>query len=274
MMGWLSSTWRRRAAITVYQDTADTTPDAEIVIPMQWDEFWEAIDTAGFELRIVDCDGVTLLNYSLSGWNKATRTGTIQIDELPSGDGSITPFAQLVWIYFDSATNQGDGSVATTIVAPISGSIELSRPSHYQLSVSRERVGATEPRHTFAKAEDDQVFVWLNLTGVLEERREAQGSRRIYEEPCEVVSSIQDSAGSPVPAMLDESMTRFVELPNRGRQGRQMWVRGFIKGGTSGTPVTLVEIVRTIAPDDTISGPHRQLDIRAGIEVQNTLQGA
>ena len=172
-MGWFAAggIWRRRASISV--DIAGATPvDVDVVIPKDWDDFWDVIDASGLELRAVWYDGQTVLSYSVDdgaggAFDRTNRLGRIRID------GMTVPAATAVlqvWLYYDSSSAQGTGAVATVIAAARTGYIELGSPGQYQFTHMPQTARSLKPRSILHKTVNEQIFVWIRLDGALAKR--------------------------------------------------------------------------------------------------------
>lgn len=273
-MSWHREEFRRRAMGTIGNVAGGATKDANVILRPDWDEFWEAVDNAGDEIRVTAGDGYTLLAYSIDdgsggAFDKANRLGRIQIDGMtaPGTAGESLSF----FLYFDTsgAGAQGDASVATTIASPEQGAIDRSSPSTWVSVANTPRPGLDVPRATFGKGEDDSAFVFLDFTELLELRRTRFARRLQYEEPAVATYEVQDDGGTPQAGMIDTAFTRWLEV--RGPTGRRrVFLRVRVKGGTAGDQYTLVATVLTAVPFQ--SGAHRTLTARVGFRVRDVLE--
>ena len=84
-MGWLDG-WGKRIPIAVDNSTPSALNDVSVPIPEDWDDFWDTIDSSGFEIRVTEADGITAVTAyqwdSSPAFSKANKTGAIQIDGL------------------------------------------------------------------------------------------------------------------------------------------------------------------------------------------------
>lgn len=272
-MSWYDSDYRQRAAISIPSSAGAATIDADITIPSDWDDFWDVIDASGNELRVTGPDGYTLVTYDVDdgaggAFNRTTRAGRIRID------GASTPAVAaeclLFWVYFDTSSTQGDGSSAVTITSALTGYIDRGQPSTWIAAAEPPRPGTTTPRHKFGKSVADQLYCFLDITGILEQRALGRrAGRAAYEEPRSATYEVQLSSSEVAQAgMIDADKMRWIEV--RGRHGRRLFLRLLVKAGTSGETYTLVTSIPTCVPIQ--SGTHRTPAPRVGFRVRNVLE--
>ena len=260
-MGWLSTNFLRRAAITIDNSAgAGGNVDVEITIPEEWDAFWDEIDSSGDELRITGPDGTTVLNYDLSGFVKATRTGTIQIDGIAV---NATAGVHLAWIYWDTVSTAGDGSTAVTITSAVNGYIFLGKP-HGRIYAYKPAVpGQTRPRDLTMKGSAEAVYLWVRMDQALARRFDANRGADLYEEVWWTELDVVNSGGSSQSSMFDVQETRF------RWHNRQFWIAARIKAGTDGNPYTAVITPRTLIPDGSTTW--QTLEHRVGFRVDDVV---
>lgn len=277
-MSWYDDTYRKRVAITIVNTGGTSSPDANVVIPTDFDDFWDAQttagDTTGIMLRVTSADGATLLNYSVDdgaggAWSTSARTGRIQIDELPA-PGTAANEIVLCWLYYDPSTTVLTAAVATTITSAETGYIEQARPSGAQIDLGPPRPGSTVPAVAFSLATTEQRYVWGRIGHLLQPRSSASQTKLLYEEAWAMTASAKDDAGGATAGLVTAG--RFVEILANGR--REMWVIGQVNAGVaaSGTNYTIILTLRTITP---ASASARQiLDSRIGVRCYDVLEAA
>lgn len=272
-MSWYKEPYQRRAAITVHNSGGAGTIDVDVVIPADWDEFWDEIDASGNELRVTSGDGYTLLAYSVDNgsggaFDKTGRNGRIRIDgaSVPATADSIVLF----WLYFDTSSNQGSGAVVTTISSPLTGYVERATPSWMIYEAQPLRPGKTGPRETFGKTVADTISVWVDFTDFLEHRRNPYAKRMMFEEPFIAVITAEDSAGANAPTLFTSSAARWVEV--YGVRGRRIYLRVTVTAGATATAYTIKVSVSTRVP--LISSNNRVHETRFGLRVRNVTEAA
>ena len=271
-MARYSSDWKKRVKISIIDPAGSASKDVEIAIPPELDEFWDVIDSAGAELRVVGPDGVTVLTYDIvqdsdDGTFDATsvtnKDGKIRIESmgLPSEVGCIA--AHLI---FDSVTTQGSASAAVSMGTPLTGYIEMGRPSWFVLKAERPIPGGVLPDKQLAKTSTDRVFVWVEFTGALEKAISLHASSPQHEEVLYALSTVLDTTGAQVATMIDNSELRIVEI------GKRVWVKALIKAGTTATNYTLGVKIATVVPGSATV--HRVIEFRYGLRIRDQLQEA
>jgi hypothetical protein len=264
-MGWYDETYTRRAAISL--DLNATTPlDFDVTIPSEWDDFWDTIDTNGYDLRVVGFDGKTVVSYLLDNgsggaFSKANRLGRLRIDALACP--AITGNA-LIWLYYaPSTTPQADGAVGSVTMASIRTAVIFQMgPSGWTFGHGPPSPG-DQLRRLITKTSSEVLSVWLDYSQFLA-RRLGPGAGGIrYEELYYATVDVLDSGGTTVATMFEAQRIAFID------SRRRSLVRVTIKAGTDATDYTLVVRVATIAHGG--SAVQQVLEDRIKIRVRDTL---
>lgn len=224
--------WKRRASITIDNTGGSAgTIDAEGTLPAEFDDFWTYIDGSGVELRVTAADGTTKLVYSLTGFNKTTRAGTLSIDGMSSfGDGVHQAF-----LYWDS-TGTPTGAAATVITTPKTLYIETCGPGPHIVRGLAPRPGDTNPARKIQKGAGETIRVAFDLAPVLKRRtRPYQGYP--YCEEIQWADYVVNLAGNAQSSMKTAANSRLFG-------GRYIVVD--IKAGTTATDYTILPTVRTV----------------------------
>lgn len=271
-MSWYDANYRRRNAISVPNTAGSGTADVDVTIPEDWDEFWEAIDTSGANLRVTGPDGRTLLTYDVDkpgggAFSKAGRSGRIRIDGA-SLVGTAN-YTSLLWLYWDPEDTVTDGSSVVTISGALDGYLELGRPTRRPVVVQQQPPGLTRPQTLDSKASTAAEHYWLDVAQVLEQYHRPVEERLCYEEIAGVLVASLTDAGAAA-SLESHTATRFLEV-DRGRE-RRMLVRIKLSGGTDGSRYTAGIVVSTRTPAS--SAAHRTLTHRFGLAVVDALEPA
>lgn len=220
--------------------------DVDVIIPQEWDDFWQQIDVNGFELRVISYDSRTVLAYSVDNraggaFDKPNRLGRIRIDAmtLPAVAGASV----VVWLYYATTTVQGTGAVVTAIAAPKSGYLELANPGQHRYAYRPQIPNQTRPQFTTQKRVNEEIHVWVDFGGVMAAHLVGAASTVFYEEPYYATIGVLDIAGADVPTMYDSARNRLVWW------NRSIWMRCLVKAGTTATNYTVVPDLRTMLPD-------------------------
>ena len=249
--------WPYRVPVGVNNLSGGTPIDVTFTVPPQLESFWDNIDAAGAELRMVDADGETKLNYALNGaFNSATRTCTLDVDGYvpPSSDAIV-----LLWLYWGK-TGASSGATGVTIAGAKPGKVHLGKPHKDRTVLCQAATpGTTTPSAIVSKTSNETVHVWWRLPrALLSHRKELWAERPALDEVDFVAFSVEQG-GLDQSALYTESETRLCEADNG-----DMWIRTTVTAGTSGQAYTLILTVgATDGTDDTVH------DFRALLKVQD-----
>lgn len=252
-MTWFDSSFRQRKPIAVdassIGDGSDENKDIEIVIPNDWDLFWDNIRSDMFDVVVTNNAGDVLTFKRKTGSDYSLRSLTLQVDEVNTKTLAINR----IFIYYQNPDQTTDLSTDVTITGPLSGFIDLSRPSALLVSQPLQRPPSSEPQTAFVKSPSDEIDIYF-ATGGLFNIRANPFNNRLGLEGIKYVNIFSfDSSGSNDTGRYDESKTRFING----------FVRARAKGGTNNVDYALVcRIVTTNL---------QQIDIRCLIQVRDQL---
>lgn len=267
-MAHLSADYRRRVAISAVTTGASSTADVQFSPPSGWVEFWDAIDASGFGVRLTEADGVTGLTYAWNGFDKANKTGTLQIESAPTP--STADRCVLYWLYYD-VDSPTDGSGAVSIASPLTARVELSAPDpRVTFPVLRQEPGALVPRDRLAKSTEDNLFLWLDYGEILTRQTQPFNGRLQWEEPSSAQALVLDGDGVEVPSMTSPSDLRWVSVREGPRD--RIYLRVRLEGGTDATSYTLVAKALSDAPGGP--NPYRRIKAAIGVNVRDVLEAA
>ena len=237
-MSWYSSDFSHREAISVDNHGGSNPCDIEVVIPIDWPEFWDVVQASGNDVYVTRDDGINTVSFKLDSWNYAAKTGNIHIDN------------------FTASSTASSAQTALTVSNPKTGFIETHQPgtgSSPVIPCQPEAPGATNPRAEVSKASTEDIFIWWDLSRVLARRDFPYQNRRNLEEIQNVRYLVQQQ-GSTISGMSDNTSIRQVGN----------LVRTTIKGGSSGTNAVAILTVVTDAG--------RVLDFRCTIRVNDVTE--
>lgn len=267
-MSWLSEDYADRAAISVPDSAGVATADIDTTIPPDWDEFWAAIDSNGYGIRVTTYDGRTAVSYAVDNgsggaFDKTNRLGRIRIDgaAMPNVANTVALF----WVYFDidSPTN---GSVAVTMTSIVTGYILQAKPSNRLVRAKRQPPGLTRPADIDSKATAATEHFWFDVAGLLQRYPRPQKRRLFREEIRAAGYAVLDDAGAVVGGMSTAADTRFVEIVDGLH--RQMLVRVTGTGGTTGERYTVALTLRTGDP----LGGQQTIVVTLGVVVRDVVE--
>ena len=251
-MSWYSSYFSHREAISVDNHGGSNPCDIEVVIPIDWPEFWDVVQSSGNDVYVTRDDGINTVSFKLDSFNYSAKTGNIHIDNFTA---SSTAAALTLWVYWGNPT-ASSAQTAFTVSNPKTGFIETHQPgtgSSPVIPCQPEAPGATNPRAEVSKASTEDIFIWWDLSRVLARRDFPYQNRRNLEEIQNVRYLVQQQ-GSTISGMSDNTSIRQVGN----------FVRTTIKGGSSGSNAVAILTVVTDAG--------RVLDFRCTIRVNDVTE--
>ena len=247
MASWYDKDFSHRASILVDNHGGSNPCDVEVVIPIDFPEFWDVVDSSGNDVYVTLPDGFNLATFKLASWDYAANTGTIHIDNAVA---SSTAAGLAFYVYWGKA-NASSAQTAFTVSSAKPGYIETGLPgsgSAPVIACRPEEIGATNPRTQIAKASTEDVYIWWDLSRVLARRRVPYNNRKSLEGVDNVRYQVQ--AGGQAQASMSDN-TSIRKIGNA--------IRTTIKGGASGTNyVAILTVVTTTG---------RILDFRCTIRV-------
>jgi len=230
-MSWYDSSWSNRHP--VISDRGATEAEWSLVVPKNWDAFWDNVsDTStGFDIIVCEQDGETLTTFDLSGFNHATKTCTIRWNgAVAEGSGAHGVY----WIYWGHSSTAPDLTGTPTVVSLTSALISLIDPSatQHKFDHSPERPGSTAPADEMHVTSSDDVMVWIRIprTALPPRLSPSKGSDQLYEAD-KFAFSVEQGA-------IDQSL----DTPAKNRvaedKNGDFWVGCFFDGATTGNNYT------------------------------------
>jgi len=235
-MTWYDKDYKKRQMIGVDVfggSGSSATIDIEILIPPDWDTFWDEIKSDMKDIVVTDPVGEMVTFAHKAGANYSTRTLTLQVDDYPSNhDNSMNA----LWVYYGDATETTDHTSSVTIASAKDGYILLERP-YSRVVASRGGQSATDaPITSFNKSTIDTIDVFFLTSGLLGRRLENYNDRDGLEAIDYVQVFSYDSGGTNSNTRYDVADTR---LGNN-------FVRARYKAGDNGSDYAVaIEIFTT-----------------------------
>ena len=252
-MTWYDSDFKQRKPIAVDASAtgsgAEENKDIEIVIPHDWDLFWDNIRSDMFDVVVTNNGGDLLTFKRKTGADYSTRSLTLQVDEVNTKTQAINR----IFVYFQNPNQTTDLSTDVTITTPLSGFIDLSRPSALLVSQPLQRPPSSEPQTAFVKSSTDEIDIYFATAGLFNIRANPFNDRLGLEGIKFVNVLSLDSSGTNDTGRYDETKTRFIDG----------FVRARAKGGSNDIDYALVCRITTTNL--------QQIDIRCLIQVRDQL---
>jgi len=271
-MAHLTTDLLKRIMISVVTTgTPAATETYDAVIPEGLDDFWNAIDAGGVEVRATAADGVTEVVYDWRGtFDKTARTGTFVLEGVTTG--GVADRLLLFWLYYkahpDATITDGSG---TATASDGDGYIELSAPSTYLVGVRPPEERRTVPQAAFSKATADFMYVWLDVQSLFERAARLWQGKPFMEEPGRTTVRVLDSAGTPVVSAMTTALgLRWGTYRRRGDAHDRAVLRVPIYGGTDGAVYSIECQFETAHP--AAAGAWRTIAPRVGFRVQDLLE--
>lgn len=222
-----------RSPISVDLTAGGTTVDVSAVVPGAWPEFWDRILSSGADIRVVSADGLTLCTYDIQGFVYATKTLTIEVDNVDLS--AATNKIGLLWLCWGNA-NAVDAHTAFAPAAAKTGYFAIEVPSDRTVVVEHERQGQTKAGRVLVKQASEVVDVYFDFAQVLRRRPLPYGGSDCYEEIVAITSQDVQLAAVSQGSMFTAASARMVG---------QTMAKVAVKAGTSGTTYTVICQVTT-----------------------------
>ena len=246
-MAWLqlsgsSEPFKARFPVAVDASTLASSgnKDVSITVPKTLERFWTSLGSDGYDLRVTDADGFTLIDHKLSGFNYANRTCTIEVF---GQSGTNTWTAQqssiaMLWVYVGD-DDAGDAAVSASLSSALTG-VLTGEAAAEVVKVGDPTPDRARPDNRRAKSSGERRAFWFDFSPMLRIAQRAYSERLDFEELNFVeVSSVSGGSGASIEV---EASTRFA--------GSAL-VRVVVTGGSDGTDYTLIVKATTITPNDS-----------------------
>ncbi len=254
-MGWFNEAYSFRAPITI-DNTGIALVESLLIVPPNWDHFWENVLASGLDIVITAADGETVLDFSRAlTFDVPTRVGPFTIENYvtPAITGKV-----LAWIYYGNPDEVTSRSVVSSISVFMASAIYLGQPTAPKVQPSRRR--RNQLGGLVEKTVAETVLVWWELDSLLERRRRAhEGSLRYEEVFTAEMAVFQD--GEERANMKIEADMRFAT----DEQGRT-WLGAPVTQGIDRQAFSLSVTIGTQIP---ALDSHRVLEPRALLRVQD-----
>jgi len=237
-MGWYSSAFKRRIAVTIDAIGAGGggggPVDIEINnISSRYDSFWANIRSDGLDIVVTDRDG-TKATFKRSSFNYPDRLLTLQIDGMHIEDKSSI---NVCWIYFDNPNQTLDLASAFTVSTPLTGYAHEGAPTGFIVAPTRNTAIANQPLTTFIKDPSEIVDIWFSTAGLFEMRRTPSNGRNILDDPSYIEVESLTSGGVDAAGRYIYSQTKAIDG----------WVKVRVQAGDDGADYSVRCIINSNA---------------------------
>lgn len=264
--GTSSNTWQRRHAIAVV-DTSGSPGSFDVTFPLgaQHAEFWENVQSDGYDILVTQADGVTLIDHKRLAWNYSAKTATIELDNAGLDRSAANVRIHLLWIYFDtSSTVTSDPAASFTASSPLNARVWPGKVNR-ALTIPPASAGDTQPRMIQQKSADDENQIMIDCGQFLDPADAPINNSSRYDEICWI--QVSGETGTSTSSLWDSVSCRY-DLTGR-------FFRSVIQSGSSGTDYTQWARVGICNPDEPVDGsnePKKVYDQRFIVKVKNTVE--
>ena len=239
MAGWYDENYKYRAPITLFGVGAGSQ-DYEIEVPSSWDLFWDNIQSTGYDIRVCDADGVTLLTFDRDSFSYANKTLQIELDNVAEPGYGVAAVPQYAWLYWGYAA-AADAATSFAPASAVTGKIPFEQPpTVYTVVCGPQPQGQTKPSSVLTKASGETIFVYWDVTDILAQRQSAsEGSQKYEFVGCVTAYAVllagadQTTMRTAASAAGATNKIRVLEV------GGRIYIRTDVIGGTDGTEYTL-----------------------------------
>ena len=251
-MAWLKLTasddpFRARFPVAVNASALGSSADKDVtfIVPPTLELFWASLGTDGFDLRVTDADGITVIQHKLTtsggqAFNHANRLCEVNVF---GQSGSVAWEAQQssiawLWVYVGDP-DAGDAAVSASASSPLTGALTAEAAADVVM-VTDPTPDRARPDNRRAKSSGERRAFWFDFSPGLRTAQRAFSDRLQLEEVNYVeVSTVSAGSGASIEV---EASTRFA--------GTAL-VRVVVAGGSDGTDYTLIVKASTISPNDS-----------------------
>jgi len=195
---WWNDGYGYRESITVPNVGGSAGDHAVLVVPPDWDLFWDNLEHAsGYDVAVVDPSTNMKVNFEWQeGFNLAGRSGTLELCSV--GRADAVHQLHLYWGK-DSATDEGTS--VDPGGSPVSAVVELAGPAPAD-TVIRSGLHRDEavPSVVVVKRTSEVIAIWVDCEQRLQGRRVAYNGHRGFEAILEVDIDVEVDGSSQVNA--------------------------------------------------------------------------
>jgi hypothetical protein len=251
-MTYWNGNYNRRQNIAI--DASAVTKgsfDLEIIIPEDWDDFWDNIRSDGLDIVLVSSMGAVGTFQFKAGFNLTNRSLTLQVQNYTVGEDYKTGN---VFVYWDYPSESTDRKSAFSLGGSVlNGSIFLGQPIGRLINSVPVKPISSEPVAFFQKQPDEKTDIWFPAGQVLMPRRSPYNQRFSLNEISWVLGYVYNTSGVAQPSMIASTEIKITAN----------WVGLRIQAGTTATNYTVSCRIRTTDAEEII--------LSAGLNVQTIL---
>lgn len=236
-MSWLTGYSHRQYVSITTGTSTGTSDDIEITLQSDFCEFWDIVQSTGYDIRITLSDGFTVIDHYRASWTYASKTGTIQIN---TGSPLSLSQTKAIFIYWGNSGASDASSSFTPSANLWEGLIYRGNiyKNYYPFQSNTNASDKVEIEVT--KTSNEAIYVWFDVTDTIPE--------------LEVIYEGTKRMGGVHLAFFTESTATFSdtsEILYTERAGRHYVGIYCGAAGSSGTTYTF-KMQLTIRPDQSV----------------------
>ena len=234
-MTWYEDNFKRRMPIAIDSSLVTTgSIQFEITIPTYWDDFWDNVRSDGFDVHLVDQNGVGMTFQRLT-WNTSTKAASFR-----STYGAIKAASVIhtVFLYWDAADETVDPSSSVVSSSPLNGRVYLGAPFGNIVNLQSRSGLSTVPTTIFQKDPDELVDIWFPISQLLAPSQLPINKRLEFLFVNYIDMEVLNSAGADQASMYVLTDTRIING----------WVKVRVQAGSDNTDY----VVRLIIQDTNL----------------------
>lgn len=201
------------------------------------DAFWDNVQTDGYDVRLVDPDGRTLLAFDRSSWSKSSRTGVFRCD------GYQAPATKqlLIWLVWGKpSADATDASTTVTISSAKTVYAFLADPTQADAaarveSIQRTRARATVPTTELRKESGESLYVFHRAPLLRRSALTVFADSQDFDCPQSAAHDVVDANGTDASTMYTAATGRWATGPG---PEYTPWYAFLLTAGTNDTSYT------------------------------------
>jgi len=163
-MTWYKQNFKRRMPIAIDTSLVSSgSAQFEITIPTYWDDFWDNVRSDGFDVHMVDQNGL-ILTFQRVSWNTTTKLGLFRANY---GTVKAANVIHSTFVYWDASDESSDSSSTVASSSPVNGRVYLGAPFGNIVNLQSRSGLSTVPTTIFQKDPDEVVDVWFPISQLL-----------------------------------------------------------------------------------------------------------
>lgn len=191
---WWDESYGYRESVTVPNVGGSGDENAVLVVPPDWDAFWENLqDASGLDAVVVDPNTNQVVTYEwAAGFNKSGRSGTLELASVGRADA-----VHQLHLYWGKSSPDNLTAAVDPGESPVSAVVELAAPAAADtVIVSRHHRDEGVPSVEVVKRSAEVVAIWVDCTARLQGRRLPYNGHRGLEAILEVDIDVEDGGSS------------------------------------------------------------------------------